>query len=158
MTVRRLLAAGVITGFVDGIFAVSLCYIYATQCVPIRTFQGIAAGVLSREPALAGGLATGVLGLGLHVFIATAWATLYGVIYQQWRRLQSLTRSMGGIALAAILYGMCVWLLMNRVVVPLSFARTTPLFTQIWWVLLLGHPVFVGLPIVWIVRNPNEAT
>lgn len=157
MTVRRIVAAGVATGFVDGIFAVSLCYIYATPCVPIRTFQGIAAGVLSREPALAGGLATGALGLGLHLFIATGWATLYGVLYQQWRRLQQLTRTLGGIAIAATVYGMGVWLLMNRVVVPLSFTRTTPLFTQPWWVLLLGHPVFVGLPIVWIVRNPRAA-
>lgn len=153
MTVRRILTAGAVVGVLDGAFAVTLCFIYATTCVPLRTFQGIAAGVLSREPALAGGAATAALGLALHFVIAMGWATGYGVVYQRWAGLRRLTATPLGLALASAWFGMLVWLAMNLVVVPLSYARPTPLFSQIWWVLLLGHPVVVGLPIVWIVRS-----
>jgi hypothetical protein len=155
VTVRRILAAGVVTGVVDGLFAVSLGCIYGAACTPVRTFQGIAAGVLGRETALAGGVATGALGFTLHVFIATGWATAYGVLYQRWPALRRLTATPAGLAACAVVLGMFVMLAMNRLVVPLSFARPTPPFTQVWWVLLLGHPVFVGLPIVWIVREPR---
>ena len=153
MTVRRILAAGAATGVTDGVLAVSLCYLYAATCVPTRTFQGIAAGVLGREPALAGGAATVVLGLLLHFFIATSWSTVYGVGYERWEGLRRLTAAPWGVALAATVFGMGVWLTMNRIVTPLSFARPTPPFTQVWWVLLAAHPVFVGLPIVAIVRE-----
>lgn len=153
MTVRRILTAGAVVGVLDGAFAVTLCFIYATTCIPMRTFQGIAAGVLSREPALAGGAVTAALGLALHFFIATGWATVYGVVYQRWAGLRRLTARPLGLALVAVAFGMLVWLAMNRVVVPLSYARATALFSQIWWVLLLGHPVVVGLPIVGIVRS-----
>jgi type IV secretory pathway TrbD component len=156
VTVRRILAAGAVTAVADGAFAVSLCYIYAPTCLPLRTFQGIAAGVLSREPAIAGGLATAALGLVLHLFIATGWATLYGVLYQQWVALRRLTATAGGTAIVAVAFGCSVWLAMNRLIVPLSYARTTPLFTQVWWVVLLGHPFAVGLPIVGIVREPRS--
>ena len=155
MTVRRILAAGVVTGVVDGLFAVSLGCVYGAGCAPVRTFQGIAAGLVGRETALAGGAATFMLGITLHIFIATGWATGYGVGYQRWARLRELTASTLGLAATATGLGVFVWLAMNRVIVPLSFARTTPAFTQIWWVLLAGHPVFVGLPIAAIVRAPR---
>lgn len=158
MTVRRILAAGVVTGFVDGLFAIGLGCLYGAACAPVRTFQGIAAGLLGRDTALAGGAATFVLGLVLHVFIATGWATLYGVLYQSWPRLRQLTGTVTGLAVAATVCGMLVWVAMNRLIVPLSFARPATPFTEIWWVLLLGHPLFVGLPITAIVRAPRAAT
>jgi hypothetical protein len=152
VTVRRILTAGAVVGLLDGAFAVSLCYIYATTCLPYRVFQGIAAGVLSREPALAGGAATTALGVVLHLFIATSWATVYGVLYERWAALRRLTASPLGVAAAATVFGMLVWVVMNRAVTPLSYARPTPLFAQVWWVILLGHPVVVGLPLAGIIR------
>ena len=156
MTVRRILAAGAVTGFVDGLFAIGLGCHYGTACVPVRTFQGIAAGLLGRDTALTGGAATFALGLALHVFIATGWATIYGVLYQSWARLRQLTGTATGLTVAAAVYGMLVFMTMNLVIVPLSFARPAPPFTEIWWVLLLGHPLFVGLPIVAVVRAPRN--
>jgi hypothetical protein len=156
VTVRRILTAGVVTGFVDGLFAVSLGCIYGAACNPARTFQGIAAGLLGREPAVQGGATTVVLGVLLHLFIATGWATAYGVIYQGWGWLRDATARPLGFALVATIFGMTVWVAMNRLITPLSFARPTTPLTQIWWVLLLGHPLFVGLPIVAIVREPRK--
>lgn len=157
MTVRRILAAGVVTGIVDGVYAIGLGCYYGAACAPVRTFQGIAAGLLGRDTALAGGAATFALGLALHIFIATGWATLYGVLYESWPRLRQLTATVTGLAVAATVFGILVWIAMNRVIVPLSFARPATPFTEIWWVLLLGHAVFVGLPIAAIVRPPRRA-
>lgn len=156
MTAGRALAAGGAVALLDGAFAVTLCYLYAATCVPVRVFQGIAAGVLGREPALAGGAASAALGVGLHVLIATSWAALYGVAYERAAGLRRLTASVPGLAAAAVAYGMLVWLTMSLVVTPLSFARPTPPFSQVWWVVLAGHPFVVGLPIVALVRHPRE--
>lgn len=153
MTVRRILGAGVVVGGLDGAFAVTLCFIYAMTCAPARVFQGIAAGVLGREPALAGGAATAALGVALHLCIATGWATLYGVLYQRWTALRRVAAGPMGLAAVAAASGMLVWLAMSLVVVPLSYARATPPFSQVWWVVLLGHPVVVGWPIAGIVRE-----
>lgn len=156
MTVRRILTAGLVAGVLDGVLAVSLGCIYGAGCAPLRTFQGIASGLLGRETALAGGVVTAVVGLALHVFIATGWATAYGVVYERWRALRHWVTTVGGLALTSLALGMVVMLVMNRLIVPLSFARPTPPFTQVWWVLLFGHPVFVGLPIAAIVRQPRS--
>lgn len=153
MTVRRIITAGAVVAGLDGAFAVTLCFIYATSCMPARVFQGIAAGVLGREPALAGGAATAALGVALHLFNATAWATLYGVLYQRVAALRRFAATRLGLGAVATGFGMLVWFVMNQVVTPLSYARPTPLFSEVWWVVLLGHPVVVGLPIAAIVRE-----
>ena len=47
----------------------------------------------------------------------------------------------------ACVYGPCVWLVMSSIVVPLLLHRS-PTISIRWWVQLIGHAPFVGLPIV----------
>ena len=79
---------------------------------PIRLLQNIASSLLCRA-AFTQGIRSAILGLLLHYFIATTVATIY--IFAS-RRLP-LSRHpflWGG------LYGVCVYIVMNYVVLPLS--------------------------------------
>jgi uncharacterized membrane protein YagU involved in acid resistance len=52
-----------------------------------------------------------------------------------------------GVAKVAAVYGPFIWLMMSLVVIPLLTHRP-PTITYRWWVQLIGHFPFVGLPIV----------
>jgi len=145
--------AGLVVGVLDGLFAVGVCVTAGTGCVPIRVFWGIAAGVIGRDAALAGGLTTAALGVGLHLLIATIWATLYFLAYQRWAAVRRLVESPYGVIKVAVLFGFLVYLVMDFVVLPLSHARQTPITSRFFWIILLGHPVFAAAPIVLLVRS-----
>jgi hypothetical protein len=151
----RILAAGAAVALLDGIAAVTLCFAVSATCTVPRVFQGIAAGLLGR-PSFDGGTATAIAGAGLHLTIATGWATAYSVLARRLPSLQRLVRTTLGVVGVGMAYGAVVWLLMNRVVVPLSRARATPLFTGVWWVLLVIHLLVVGLPIALIIRDGSR--
>jgi uncharacterized membrane protein YagU involved in acid resistance len=52
----------------------------------------------------------------------------------------------------AALYGPFVWLVMSMLVIPLLLHRP-PAITSRWWIQLIGHIPFVGLPIVASIAN-----
>jgi hypothetical protein len=147
----RAIVAGGVMAFVDGLAAVLLGYYLTGLFRPIRTFQGIAAGVMGRA-TFDGGLATAALGLLCHVVIAYAWTMAYFVVFQRWDWLRSTAQSAIGTAGIAMILGTIVWLGMNLVIVPLSSATPTPLFSSVWFTLLVIHWLAVGLPIAAIVR------
>ena len=149
---RTVLTAGAVVGVLDGLFAVSLCMVRNPACEVPRVFQGIAVGLIGRA-SLDGGMATAALGVLLHFTIATIWATIYAVVVRRAPVLQQFVRTKLGVVTIATVFGAIVWLTMNLVVVPLSQARPTPVFTTVWFILLIGHPVVVGLPITLIVRD-----
>jgi hypothetical protein len=147
----RAIVAGGVMAAVDGLAAVLLGFAVTGLFRPIRTFQGIAAGVLGRA-TFDGGLATAALGLICHVAIAYAWTLAYVVVFQRWAGLRRTAQSALGTATISIALGTIVWLGMNLVVVPMSSATATPLFSGVWFALLVIHWVAVGLPIAAIVR------
>ena len=53
----------------------------------------------------------------------------------------------GGVVGIAALYGPFIWLVMSLIVIPMLLHRP-PKITGRWWIQLLGHIPFVGLPIV----------
>lgn len=106
---------------------------------PLRIVQSIASGLLGRE-AFQGGLATGLLGLGLHFGIATTVAAVY---YLASGRLRSLARRPW---LYGPLYGLVVYTVMYSVVIPLSAAASGPRPPAVVWNGILIHIVGVGLP------------
>ena len=108
---------------------------------PVRLLQGIAAGLLGREAALAGGLATAALGLACHFTVALGAATTYVLASRRigflvWRPVP-----------AGILYGIAVYFFMQRVVVPLSAIRPSPFNMKLTIVGIIIHIFCVGLPI-----------
>lgn len=109
----------------------------------VRTLQSVASGVLGRE-AFAGGLPTAALGLGLHFVNAFLIAAVY---YAVSRKLALLTKRA---ALCGLLYGAVVYLVMSRVVVPLSAA---PFTIPLQLIDLAVHMILIGLTIALAVRR-----
>jgi hypothetical protein len=106
---------------------------------PVRILQSIAAGLLGRD-AFRGGSATAGLGALLHFFIAFGIVCVYYLVS---RRLDILTRHP---VLCGLLYGVLVFVIMNRVVIPLSAAVTGPMSLPVLVNGLLIHALGVGLP------------
>ena len=87
---------------------------FRADAPPMRILQSVAAGLLGRDAARAGGLPTALLGLFLHFFIATSVVIVYNLAS---RRLPVLTQHP---VICGIAYGLCVYLVMYYVVMPLS--------------------------------------
>jgi len=107
---------------------------------PIRIFQGIASGWLGRA-AFTGGLRTAALGVATHYGVALGIVLTYFVVSRRVRLLSRHPIPCG------VVYGLLAWLVMNRVVIPLSAIGTTtwpasPVLANG----LLIHAFGVGLP------------
>ena len=117
MSPRRALLLGALTvGVLDILDAFIFFGIRGVP--PLRILQAIASGVLGREAAVAGGLATAALGLLLHFFIAFI---IVLVFYLVSRKVPILTRYP---FVTGALYGVAVYFIMTLVVVP-SLIRPT---------------------------------
>src|SRR6185503_14804050 len=82
---KVILAAGLIAGALDILYVIIF---YGVRGVPAtRILQGIAAGLLGREAAGQGGLATAAPGLGLHFMIALGAAATFYAVSRRWRAL-----------------------------------------------------------------------
>ena len=109
---------------------------------PTRILQAIAAGLIGRDAAVAGGLRTAALGLVLHFFIAFMVVLTYHLAS---RRIRVLTKHP---AICGIVYGLVVYAVMNYVVLPLSAAPPRTLVPPAAVLIngLLIHVLGVGLP------------
>jgi hypothetical protein len=116
-----------------------------------RVFQGVAAGVLGREAARSGGLATALLGAVLLVVICALVVAIY--VFAR-RRVDALGERLW---LWGPLYGAVVFAVMQFVVVPLSAARGgTPTLVG----LLNGLAVnvlWIGPVAAWVARDVAPA-
>jgi hypothetical protein len=113
---------------------------------PIRLLQGIAAGLLGPR-ALDGGLATALLGLLCHFFIAFCAAAVFFAVSRWVPFLPDHA------VIAGVLYGVAVYFFMNRIVVPLSAARKYPFSFKMMVIGVVIHIFCVGLPISIVVRR-----
>src|SRR5690349_20647933 len=75
---RRAFIGGLVVGVIDISDAILFWAIYR-GIPPMRIFHSIAAGLLGRERASAGGISTAILGGFLHFFIATVVVLVYYV-------------------------------------------------------------------------------
>ena len=141
----RLLLAGLTTAVADGLFSSVLSRFFYGSTVT-RLWQGVAS-VLLGKPALDGGLRTALIGLAMHVGVAFFWSAVFLLVARQSAALRRVLASPGGILKVAAVYGPSVWLVMSLAVIPLLVHRP-PSITIRWWIQLIGHAVFVGLPIV----------
>lgn len=108
-----------------------------------RILHSIAAGVLGREAAVAGGLPTAFLGLFLHFVIAFGVVATYMLVSRRIPILADKPWVFGP------MYGIVVYYVMQFVVLPLSRAggggpRTKPLDVIVNGLLI--HALGVGLP------------
>ncbi len=134
-----ILAGGLIAGALD----LTSAFITYGWGVP----RGIAGGLLGRQ-AFQGGLATWVLGVALHFFIAFSAAAVY---YAASRKLAFLKDHP---LVCGLFYGIAVFLVMNLIVLPLSAIHSRGPFPLTGLIQgLLVHMFCVGLPISFSVRR-----
>jgi uncharacterized membrane protein YagU involved in acid resistance len=144
---KTILLAGLIAGCCD-ITAALVVYCTMLPLTPMRLLQGIAAGILGRQAAYAGGAKTAALGFVCHFVIALGAAAVYFVLA---RALPGLNRV--NLLLSAAIWGTAVYFFMQYVTLPLSrigMPRFNLKFTIIG---LIIHFFCIGLPIVAITRR-----
>lgn len=141
------LAGGLVAGTIDIAYACAFWAIKAGVRPP-RIFQSVAAGLLGRDAAVAGGAATAALGLALHYFIAT---TVGFVFYAAASYAPGLWRRPW---LWGALYGVVVYGVMTYVVVPLSRAGGGGGKPDLVWITLsiLVHALGIGVPVALAAR------
>lgn len=137
--------AGLTTGVVDGLFSSILAVAFYGSTVT-RLFQGVASTLLGKS-AFDGGVRTALVGVLMHFGVAFGWSAVFLFIVLRSQRIRSGIRSRGGVVRVALLYGPSIWLVMSLIVIPVLLHRP-PAINVRWWIQLIGHFPFVGLPIV----------
>ena len=141
---KYILLGGAVAGALDIAYAF---IVYGIRGVsPLRILQSIASGLLG-SASYAGGLATATLGAFLHLFIAVAAAATF---YLASRRFNWLVQHA---VAAGVVFGLCVYAVMNFIVVPLSAFPHRQSFPPLMLITgLLAHMFLVGVPIALCVR------
>lgn len=109
---RTILLIGFITGTLDIGAAIIDTYVSAGRG-PDVVLKFIASGVFGKE-AFVGGTSMVAFGLLAHYVIATGWTFIYYMLY---KRINFLANNW---VIAGVVYGILVWVGMNKVVVPMS--------------------------------------
>ena len=151
---QTLLKCGLAVGVSDFLFA-SVSNGLMMHRTPVRVFQGVAS-VPFGKGALDGGLPTAALGLAMHFCVALFWSAVYLLITRSSPAMRRLVQTARGAVLFAAIYGPFIWLVMTFVVIPF-FVHRPPTFSPIWWVQLVGHPVFVVGPMIWAAGDGRNA-
>jgi hypothetical protein len=133
---KPVLFTGLLAGTLD-----ALGPILVNKINPAVMFKYIASGAFGAERAFAGGTDMVILGVLFHYFIAYAWTILFFVLYP----VILLARK--NRLITGVLYGIFVWIIMNKVVIPLSQIQQGPFNIQ---GALTGAAILIvaiGLPI-----------
>jgi|SRR5476649_1232159 len=146
----RLLRAGLLTGITDGLFSsVLAAFVYGSTVT--RLWQGVASVPLGAT-ALDGGLRTAGIGVLMHFCVAFGWSTVFLLLTMSSSWLRGVIASSSGVLAVAAVYGPLIWIVMSLALIPL-FTHRPPVINVHWWVQLVGHAPFVGLPIVALIAN-----
>lgn len=142
--VQAIFWGGLVAGILDAVDGVIA---FGTQGLnPIQVLQYIASGALGQS-AFQGGLATAALGAAFHFIIASVAA---GVFVLATRRLEILkTHAVP----AGLFYGATVYFFMNHLVLPLSAVAASTFHLGLFLNGVIGHALFVGLPISLFARR-----
>jgi hypothetical protein len=141
----RLLRAGLLTGITDGLFSSVLAAFFYGSTVT-RLWQGVASTLLGAA-ALEGGIRTAAIGVLMHFGVAFGWSAVFLLLVLSSSWLRGVLAAPYGVVAVAAVYGPLIWLVMSLAVIPMLTHRP-PAINIRWWVQLVGHAPFVGLPIV----------
>ena len=144
--------AGALIGLLDGAFVIALYAGVLKVATVTQVLQSIAAAFLGGA-AYRGGIASAALGIGTHVCVAFGWTLAYAILWTAGAPLRELTRSTAGVLVVGTVFGCCVWLIMDLLLVPLTRARATPPASSVFFVMLAWHALGVGWPIAIMLRR-----
>ena len=117
----------------------------ALGSTPLRLFQWDASNALGNA-AYSGGWAAGTLGLVLDFIVSFAWAALAVYAMQRLRAVRDHPFAFG------IVLGILVMCVMVYGLVPLGHARQAAFTLRSTLIMLVGHTLFFGAPVVLTVR------
>ncbi|MDB4906751.1 MAG: hypothetical protein JWO05_1535 [Gemmatimonadetes bacterium] len=142
---KRLVRAGLATGVVDFLWAVVLTACYGKS--QLKLWQGVAS-VPFGKGMLDGGLPTAAIGVVVHFGVAFSWSALLLVLLMRSSWLRGVLASPGGLFKVAVVWGPLIWAVMSLVMIPLFTGNPTTVNAR-WFIQLVGHVFFVGLPMAW---------
>jgi len=145
---RAILRAGLIAGGLDALDGV-VAFGLVLGMSPLQVLQYIASGLLGRA-AFSGGLPVAALGGVLHFLIAFVAAAVYVGASLRFSPLTEYPVALGAV------YGVGVYLFMNFVVLPLSAVPPSAFSLVLFLNGIVGHALFVGVPIAWAARRESE--
>lgn len=143
--IRAALLGGVVAGTLDAADGVVAYYLH-DGLNPIQVLQFIASGAFG-DSAFKGGLLTAGAGMLFHYIIAIVAA---GVFVLGASRMRVLARAW---VVSGLAYGVWVWAFMNFLVLPMSKVAPAPFSLAMTVNGVVGHAVFVGLPIALFARR-----
>jgi hypothetical protein len=117
---------------------------------PVQVLQYIASGLLGAKSSR-GGLATAGVGVLVHFAIAFAVSAIYLLVSRRFAALRSRWVMFG------LAYGAAVWAVMNLVVLPLTAVAPSHFTTAELLNGVIGHALFVGLPIALFASKVEKA-
>lgn len=144
--ITTIIWSGLLTGALD-ISAACIHYYFQTSNNPIRVFQYIASSIFGNK-AYSGDWKMIVAGGLLHFMIAYAFTILFFSIYS---RINQILKSR---IFIGILYGIFIWLVMNKLILPLTRAELPKQFNSgkiITGILILI--ACIGIPLSYIADN-----
>jgi uncharacterized membrane protein YagU involved in acid resistance len=147
--VQTIVSATLIAGSLD-IIAAIISFLAKGNKEPIKIFYYIASGIFGKEMAYGSGTWMAFLGLFLHYMIAFIWSVFLFLVYP-W-----LKPFLKNKVVIGLLYGIFVWVIMNRVVLPISNTRPSPFSIQGAIIGCLILMFCIGLPISLIVDRYNR--
>lgn len=140
----RWMRAGLACGVTDFLWACGQTkFMYGGSIA--RLWQGVAA--VPFGPSMLNGRHGVLVGVGLHFVTAFTWSALFVFLVSRLPLVRRVLTSPGGAWKVAAVYGPFVWTVMSWAVIP-SMTHRLPALTSRWFIQLLGHVPFVGLPIV----------
>ena len=113
---------------------------------PIQVLQYIASGAFGKA-AFSGGLTTALAGLVFHFFISFVLAFVYTTAAERLKELQQQPIQFG------LAYGASVNVVMTYLVLPFTAVGATAVEWPYFLNGLVGHALFVGLPIAFATRK-----
>ena len=150
--IDTILLGGLFIGLFDLIFAFTF-YGFILRVPLLRIFQSVAAGVLGRPRAYAGGVRTFFVGIILHFLVATCIATVY---YLATLVLPVLIRHP---VVSGLIYGVVAYFGMKFIILPISAIGQRGSIPR-WPILItemIGHAFLVGLPVALVARKSAGA-
>ncbi len=142
---QAILVGGSITAVLDGLNSVVM-FRLLLGLDAMQIYQFVASGLLG-PAAYSGGIGSALLGLFIHCMVSFGAATTFTVASTKWRGL--LRRP----ALTGSVFGIGVYAVMNYVVIPLSAIGPSPFSLPLFINGVVGHTLFVGLPIAYTTRR-----
>ena len=145
---RAIVYATLVAGALDATDGVVFFGLHGLN--PIQVLQYIASGLLGTR-SFHGGLATAGLGALIHFAIALAVAAIYIGASRRVPALRSQWVTFG------LLYGAAVWAVMNLAILPLTAVAPSQIAAAALLNGVVGHALFIGLPIAFFANKVEDA-